>query len=81
MNLIRTKKVWTKIRTKIEAQKYLKKTRKLMVKSKTKRAAKNKPHQRKISQKKIKRIKKTKIEMSKVILILKVQLQQKRSAR
>ena len=81
MNLIRTKKVWTKIRTKIEAQKYLKKTRKLMVKSKTKRAAKNKPHQRKISQKKIKRIKKTKIEMSKVILILKVQLQQKGSAR
>ena len=80
MNLIRTKKVWTKIRTKIEAQKYLKKTRKLMVKSKTKRAAKNKPHQRKISQKKIKRIKKTKIEMSKVILILKVQLQQKGSA-
>ena len=76
MNLIRTKKVWTKI----EAQKYLKKTRKLMVKSKTKRAAKNKPHQRKISQKKIKRIKKTKIEMSKVILILKVQLQQKGSA-
>ena len=80
MNLIRIKKVWTKIRTKIEAQKYLKKTRKLMVKSKTKRAAKNKPHQRKISQKKIKRIKKTKIEMSKVILILKVQLQQKGSA-
>ena len=80
MNLIRTKKVWTKIRTKIEAQKYLKKTRKLMVKSKTKRAAKNKPHQRKISPKKIKRIKKTKIEMSKVILILKVQLQEKGSA-
>lgn len=48
-----------------------------MVKIKIKRVVKNRHLQRKMFLKKIKRTKKMKKEMYKVILILKVQLQQK----
>lgn len=74
---IQTKKVWKKKIIQIEAKKYLKKTKKIMVKSKSKRVVKIRHLQKKVFKKKIKRIKKLKIEIFKVILILKVQLLQK----